>query len=145
MTHFSYNDSDLSTELNQVRLLIEDTNSTSVLFSDEEIEFFISQEANIYGAAAVACESLQAKFAGGVSKTVGKLSIELQQRVAHYKDLAETYKAKSKMKGGIQLFAGGLSESQKDAVNSNTDRVQPDFFRDMMDFPGTGTNQGGST
>lgn len=138
MTHFSYNDSDLSTELNQVRRLIGDVNSTGVLFSDEEIGFYIDQEANIYGAASVACESLQAKFAGGVSKTVGKLSIELQQRVTHYKDLAETYKAKSKMKGGIQLFAGGLSISQKEAERSNTDRVDPSFRRDFMDLPGTG-------
>jgi len=138
MTHFSYNDSDLSTELNQVRRLIGDVNSTGVIFSDEEIGFYIDQEANIYGAASVACESLQAKFAGGVSKTVGKLSIELQQRVTHYKDLAETYKAKSKMKGGIQLFAGGLSISQKEAERSNTDRVDPSFRRDFMDLPGTG-------
>ena len=145
MTHFSYNDSDLSTDLNKVRRLIGDVSSTAGLFSDEEIEFYIAEEANIYGAASVACESLQAKFAGGVSKTVGKLSIELQQRVAHYKDLAETYKAKSKMKGGIQLFAGGLSISQKEAINSNTDRVDPSFFRDMHDFPGTALSEDGST
>ena len=145
MTHFSYNDSDLSTDLNKVRRLIGDVNSTAGLFSDEEIEFFISEEANIYGAAAVACESLSAKFASGVSKTVGKLKINLQQKFDHYEKLSETFKTKSKTKGGIQLFAGGISQAQKDSEESNTDRVAPSFARDFMDFPGTGLSENGST
>ncbi len=145
MTHFSYNDSDLSTDLNKVRRLIGDVSSTAGLFSDEEITFFIDEEANIYGAASVACESLSAKFAEGVSKTVGKLSLELQQKFDHFSDLAETFKTKSKMKGGIQLFAGGLTISGKQTERSDTDRVDPSFRRDMHDFPGTGLDEGSST
>ena len=145
MTHFSYNDSDLSTDLNKVRRLIGDVNSTGVIFSDEEIEFFIDEESNIYGAAATAKKSWAATVATQVSKTVGKLKIELQQKHENLLKDAELLTSKAKTKGGIQLYAGGLSISGKDSENSDTDRVQPDFYRDMMDFPGTETNQGGST
>jgi len=146
VTHFSYNDSDLSTELNQVRRLISDVNSTGPLFSDEEIEFYIDQGSNIYEAASIASLSLKAKFADAVKKTVGKLSIESQQKSEHYGQLAIDYAAKSKVKGGIQLFAGGLSKTQKNTERSDTDRVDPSFRRDFMDFPGTGLSEGdGST
>ena len=143
MTHFSYNDSDLSTDLNKVRRLIGDVNSTNGLFSDEEIEFYIDTESNVFGAASLACVSLSAKFADSVSKTVGKLKIELQQKHDHYKDLAETYKQTSATKGSVQLFAGGLSITGKDAQRADTDRVDPKFTRDMDQFRGTGED--GST
>lgn len=142
---WSYNETDLTTELNQVRLLIQDTSSTGMLMSDEEVTFFIDQGSNIYESANLACISLKAKFADGVSKTVGKLSIELQQKTEHYGQLADTYLTKSKTKGGAQVFAGGLTISGKEAVRSNTDRVDPSFQRDFMDFPGTGLSEGDST
>lgn len=143
MSHGSYNDSDLSTDLNKVRLIIQDTSSTDFKFSDEEITFFISEEANIYGAAASAKESLASKTAEKVSKTVGKLKIELQQQFEHHIEQAKNFRTQSQTKGSSQIFAGGLSVTGKDAQRADTDRVDPKFTRDMDQFPGTG--EGGST
>ena len=143
MTHFSYNDSDLTTDLNKVRLLIQDTSSTDAQFSDEEIGFFIDTESNVHAAARAGCLALAAKTATAVSKTVGKLKIELQQKHEHYIDLANQYKDAAATKGSVQLFAGGLSISGKEAERADTDRVDPKFIRDQDQFPGTG--EGSST
>lgn len=138
MTHFSYNDSDLSTGLNQVRLIIQDTSSTGALFSDEEIQFFIDTESNVFGAVSLAAYTAKAKFAQSVSKTVGKLSIELQQKAEHYGALGDKYALLAQTKGTVQLFAGGLSITGKEAELANSDRVDPKFTRDQDQFPGTG-------
>ncbi|MFA6358710.1 MAG: hypothetical protein WCY09_08665 [Candidatus Omnitrophota bacterium] len=37
-------------------------------------------------------------------------------------------------------YAGGISISDKDTYESNTDRVKPRFYRGMHDFPGTLAN-----
>ena len=138
MTHFSYNDSDLTTDLNQVRLLIQDTSSTDAQFSDEEIGFFIDTESNVHAAARAGCLALAAKTATAVSKTVGELKIELQQKHEHYLSLAAQYKDAAATKGSVQLFAGGLTQSGKEAERADTDRVDPKFIRDQDQFPGTG-------
>lgn len=134
---FSYNSDDLSTTLNQVRRLIGDVNSTSAEFQDEEINFYINQEANIFGAASVACQSLASKYALQVDKRIGELSISASQKYEHYKELTKEYLQKSKAKGLVNVYAGGISKSDKDTQEEDTDRVEPYFTRDLHDFKGT--------
>lgn len=133
---FTYN-SDVSSDLNKVRLLISDTNSTSALFDDAEINTFIALESNIFGAASIACESLAAVYAQKVNKTVGKLKIDLSDKYEHYRGLADKYRGLSKTKGTPQLFAGGISKASKDTYEADTDRVEPSFYRDMHDYDGS--------
>jgi len=73
------------------------------------------------------------------------LKIELQQKHEHYISLAEQYKDTAASKGSVQLFAGGLTKSGKEAERSNTDRVDPKFTRSQDQFPGTGEEGIGST
>ena len=133
---FSYNDADLSTDLNKVRRLINDVNSSSPLFTDEEIGFYIDQDSNIFGAASIACRALATKFATGVSKSVGKLSISLGEKFTHYDALSDKYASLATSKGSPQVFAGAMTKTQKETQVANTDRVDPAFFRDMFDFVG---------
>jgi len=133
---FSYNDADLSTDLNKVRRLINDVNSSSPFFTDEEVGFFIDQDSNIFGAASIACRALATRFASGVSKSVGKLSISLEQKFDHYDALSTQYASLATSKGAPQVFAGALTKTQKNTLESNTDRVEPAFYRDMFDFVG---------
>ena len=145
MSDFSYNSENLTIPLNQVRLIIGDVNSTDAVFCNDEIDFFISEEANIYGASAIAKRAHAAKVFDKVSKTVGKLKIELQQQHEHLLKEAEILDGKSNTKGAPQLFAGGLSISGKEAERADTDRVDPKFTRDQDQFPGTGENSIGGT
>lgn len=76
----------------KVRFLIGDTDSTNELLQDAEITFLFNEwNSNAYLAAAHACDSLAAKFAGKAdnSKSVGDLSISTQfgQQADRYRSL----------------------------------------------------------
>lgn len=131
---FTYSSTNLTTDLAKVRRLIGDTASATAEFTDEEINFYIDTESNIYGAASVACGSLAAKYASKVNKTVGKLKIDASDKYKHFKELSESYKAKAKVKGAPTLYAGGISVADKDSQKADSDRVEPAFYRDMGDY-----------
>jgi len=144
---FSYDDNLLvsstnitATQRNQVRLLIADTNSTDRLFTDDEVSFFVDQEANIYGAASVAAISLQMRFASEADKKVGDLSISLSQKSANFEKLAKIYAKKSEDKGSPQIFMGGATISQKNTDRSNTDLVQSALYKWQNDFTEVSSN-----
>jgi len=142
---FSYNDADLSTDLNKVRRLINDVNSSSPFFTDEEIGFYIESDSNVFGAASIACRALATRFATGVSKSVGKLSISLGEKFEHYDALSEKYASIATSKGAPQVFAGALTKTQKETQIANTDRQAPVFFLEMFDFVGrVGTSDVGN-
>jgi len=133
---FSYNSGDLSTDLNQVRLLINDTDSSNPEFQDEEINFFIDSESNVFGAASVACQALAVKYAQQVDKSVGDLKLSASQKFKHYSELADKYTSSAKTKGTPQVYAGGISVSDKNTQEVDTDRVAPSFERDQFDYVG---------
>lgn len=61
---FTYSSTDLSTVLAQVRLEMGDTDSAAPLFTDEELQRWITARAsNVLLAAADACDALARKFA----------------------------------------------------------------------------------
>jgi hypothetical protein len=127
---FTYSSTALSTDTtSQVRLLIYDTSSGSALFADEEIDWFISANANIYGAASAACKALAARYADKVDKAVGDLRLSLSQKAARYASLASEYAQKSAAYGYCAPFAGGISVASKDTYEQNSDRVVPAFTR----------------
>ena len=131
---FTYFDDNLGTSLNKVRLLIGDINSTDVQFSDDEINFFIDEESNIYGAASVACQALAMKFTPSVDKKVGPLWLEQSQIAAGYKTMAKDFKTKSNQKGSARIYLGGETISNKNIDKADTDVVQPFFKRNQNDF-----------
>ena len=126
-----------NTDLNKVRLLIRDTNSTDVKFEDEEINQFLDLETNVYRAAGLAARTMQALTAEKVSKTVGKLSIQLSDQSKQWGALADEYYTRGKAKGSPRIYAGGISVAAKNTQEADTDRVEPAFARGQHDFPGT--------
>ncbi len=134
---FTYNDADLTTDLNKVRRLVGDVNSTSPEFQDEEMNFFIDEEANIYSAAALACTNLAVRYAQHIDKSLDGFSLSASQKYEHYKELAAEYTAKAKVKGTPQVYSGGISVSDKTTIEADTDIPTPDFYRGQFDYPGS--------
>jgi hypothetical protein len=127
----------IDTDLNKTRLLIRDTNSTNVMFEDEELNQFLGMAANPFGAAGLAARTMQAVNSGKADKTVGELSIKYSGVATAWGKLADELDTKGKTKGSPQLFAGGISASNKLTQEQDSDRVDPAFYRDIFDFPGT--------
>lgn len=139
MGTFTYNSSQASTnDAMFIRLRLGDTSSDDPLLYDEEIAAFLSLEGNRYLAAAVAAESIAAKFSRRSDKHVGKLWVMQSQQAKAYLELAKT------LRGEIGLhvapFAGGISVDDKISTEQDTDRVNPGFTVDQFDNPGLPSN-----
>lgn len=118
----------------QVRLLVGDTDPSARLFTDAEVAWFLSEEPDVYAAAAAAARGLSARFATGVTKQVGDLKISFGERQKHYASLAIALDLRSGARSGT-VFAGGISRTDKDAEEAKTDREPPQFEKGMHDNP----------
>lgn len=117
---------------NQVRFLIQDTNSSRKLVDDQEIDWLLTQEANVYMAAAAACDSLVAK--GGMIKSKSVNDLAITYDVLFYQTLAGNLRGRGA--SGQVPFMGGVSVSDKAAQQADPDAVQPRVFRGFADNSG---------
>ncbi len=132
---WTYDNNPAGSDLSEVRYLVGDTDSTDELVSDEEIAYAVASEANNTMAAVRTARAIASKFARLVTKAVGDLKINYSDRVKHYMDLA-TFLEDSDPAANIPVpYAGGISVSDKDSVEENTDRVNPAFERGQFDNP----------
>jgi hypothetical protein len=124
-------DNTLPSAKDQVRYLIQDTDTAEQLAQDEEISFALSQNGqNVYGAAADCCNALSLGFARRFSFN-DKLIDDNKARAEKYAEMAKDFRAQAKTKRVPNIFAGGLSKSEKQARASDTDAVQPSFTVDL--------------
>ena len=113
-----------------VRLLLKDTSSGSALYSDAEITFFLTHyRNNIWRAASGAAQGLSAREAE--SKSVGDLAIAGFGK--SWRELAAEYRLHAD--SHVSLYAGGISVSDKQDAEADTDRVQPAFTRTLFQNP----------
>lgn len=133
---FTYRGPSFSTR-DQVRYLVQDTDSSDPLLSDDEVGWLLSQYADIRVAASEAAKQIALQFARK-PKIVkeGTVMVDYGARSAQYMALAAQLAQRLAMP-----FAGGISESDKLAREQDTDRVQPTFTRDQDQYPGTWTRQ----
>ncbi len=137
---WTYNTSVLNTDpMTQVRFLVGDTDTTDQLVQDEEINFILTQEAGTYRSAAQVCIGIAAKFGRQAQRTVGSLSISANQKHEQYKALAQDLRRRANL--STTFYAGGLTQSGKDSVNSDDDRVVPFATKDMHTPPGNTPNE----
>ena len=139
-TDFSYSQNPALATSDQVRLLIGDTDTAKKNFTDAEISWFLTEEpGSVYLAAALAAETLAAKYAGKVDKQVGDLKISNSQLGTHYTDLAKRLRSRNSSSKG-RVYAGGISIADKDAERERSDRVKPAISIGMNDHPGSKQN-----
>ena len=115
-----------------VRLLIGDmsTSTGSEVFADNEVEWFVANHPNTYLAASAAVTSIigstRATTLGGLmSKSVGDLKEDY--RTVSITDLMQSKAKQLRMQGvrRVAPYAGGISQSDKTTVESDSDRVAP--------------------
>lgn len=121
---------DFDTDRDQVRFFMGDTDTTDQLISDEEIAFAVTEEGNLYEAAATLCEALAAEFARKVNRQVGDLRLSSEQQFEHYLELAGKLRRRASTKS-TNVLAPSISIADKNAAENDTDRVRPSFTRDL--------------
>ena len=127
---YSYSGDPGASSKDAVRFATGDVDLSDQQLSDEEIAYLLVQRGDVLNAAVAACHRLAAKYSRLVSRAVGDLRIEHQQRRQAYMELARTLRAEGAI-GGIVPYAGGISLADKETDEDDTDRVQPFFTREL--------------
>ena len=126
----------LPDERDQVRLIVSDADRTNFLMHDEEIDFFLGQEPNIYWTAAAVANTMITRLSGAFleDQKVGETRIRAK-RINELKLLIDQWRARG---AAHQLpSAGGIFRDEQRALDQNENILANDFFRGMNDFPGT--------
>lgn len=128
----------ITTELDQIRLEIQDNVSTAQLLQDDEITYIMTVEANFWGACARCCEIISRNFLRKADVRVGRGGTMLNYSTAakQYADMAAAFR-----KRAIALnppWCGGTSISDKLSLAADSDTVQPLFTKGQGANPWVG-------
>ena len=117
----------------ELKLIIGDlsTSSSGELLKSAECTYFINTYGSARAAAPHAARAVAAMFADQVAKSVGDLQLSAQQKFQQYSTLATSLERQSALRA--VPYAGGISRSDKDSVEADTDRVVPSFTVGMHD------------
>lgn len=115
----------------QVRFLVQDIHTARQLFEDEEIDWAVSTEENVYTAAASLCDVLVSRANGVKSKKISDFSIIYD--IGFYETRGAMLRARG---AGHQMpYAGGISSNDKQAQRNDPDWVAPSFARNLDENP----------
>ena len=129
---FTYSGDPTTSTRNKVRFLINDTTATDVLFSDEELDYLITEwGTNVYEISRAACETLVSRFsrlADSTSKSVGDISVSesYTAKSKQYQDLANSFLDRKLRKAPPTMWA------KTDALKSTDDKTTSDFNTDFV-------------
>lgn len=132
-----------ASDLDQLRFTIGDTDTTDQQLTDEELNYLLTDRGSVAGAAVSALHALIAKYTRLVDQRTGDIDIKYSQLLQGYRDLL----AQITSVGGLasivpdNIYAGGISESDKETVEQDTDRVAPQFSLGMHDNPTTNPDE----
>lgn len=128
---WSYGGDPGANDTDAVRFLIQDTTDAGHFLEDEEITWLLTQEVNVYMAAARGADLVAGRSHNVKAKKVGDLSITFGSET--WKALAEWLRGRG---SGYQIpTAGGISVSGKRSLREDSDSVAPEFFRDLHRDP----------
>lgn len=134
---WTYSGNPADSDRDKVRFLVFDTDTNEQLLSDEEIAWLLTEQTNIYLAAANAAEAIAAKFAKDITRSAVGLSANVGNRAQFYLELANKLRDQvGTTNKRAEVFAGGLTISGKDTLDSDSDAVQPGFKIGEFDWDG---------
>jgi len=125
----------LTNDIGKVRFLIGDNIAADAFLADDEITYLLTLHPNVRSASVEACKAIAARMSREADKSIGDLSLSYSQRATAYLTLAKELQASAA--GVISAYCGGISISDKLAVEADTDRVPPRFSTGMMSDSGS--------
>lgn len=141
--NWTYSGDPSSSLRDAVRFLIRDTDEANAKVSDEEIAWLLTQNNDdVYSAAIYAADNVATYFSNQIrTKTVGALSITYAATATEYRLLAKDLRLRRIRFGAFIPYSGGISKSDKETNESDTDWSKPAFSRGMHDYPGNDTSE----
>lgn len=136
---FEYSGDPATSNKDAMRFLIGDTVEANALYQDEELEWLLTQESNIYLASAVACETVASRFrALAQSKSVGGLSISYGDRASQYAEQGRLLRVQAQELSDVPvpIWTAG-SKAEKELRTEDDDANLTDVTIGIHDNPGT--------
>ena len=135
---FTYSGDPTTSTRNKVRFLLNDTDSTDVLFSDEELAYLITEWVDTYEICRAACETLVSRvnrLADSTSKSVGDISVSQSYtaKAKQYQDLANSFLARRLRKTPPTVWAN--ADALKNSVDRTVTDYNTEFWVGQMDNP----------
>lgn len=141
----SYSGDPSTSALDATRWLLGDTNVADALVTDAEINFSLSGGNDPYSAAALCAEALAAKFSSEVSYNADGVSIDTSILADQYRALALQLRLSKKFANqAASPYVGGISQSDKDRVAGEDDRVGAQFGIGFQDNRQAGADTRGA-
>lgn len=131
---WSYNGNIRYNFKDQVRFLIGDIDESNQLIQDEIIDYYLEEKNNdVLEVCYVLSMSLYNRFSKLVNISVGKSSISYSDRAKNYYNLMGKFESEIKSNKNLNCvpYAGGISVSDKESNESNSDNVEPKFYKSM--------------
>jgi hypothetical protein len=123
-----------NSQIDEMRLLIGDTDCANPCLLDSELQFFVSEAGSTAYGSVLAAEACAAKCASQVDVATGAVRKTLSQKFAQYKLVVKNLKARADEIGGAPVFTA-LTKSDKRADLLDADLVQPNFRLKQDDNP----------
>lgn len=131
---WTYSGDPTTTTRDELRYLIQDTDTDHQQFSNEELAYLLTEHSDDPNVAAVhACETLIAKYARLADKSVGDLSISYSQIGKQYESLLKQVRRRAAA-ASMTPWLGGRDITDKDSNEADSSLVQPAFKRGLMDW-----------
>ena len=137
--HWHYSGDPSTSNRDNVRFRVGDTDITDGLVSDEEIDFALTESSSVYAAAAFVCDHIAARFSReadkSVSASVGQsVTHHLSQRAAAFRALAKALRQEGSAATVGAPYCGGISIADKADNEEDSDIVQPFFKRGQYEY-----------
>lgn len=125
---WTYTEDPLNVPVDELRLLIGDTNSFDPQLQDAEVEYFLSRYPSINQASIAAVTNLIAKYSRLADETTAELSIKWSQKALAYRRLKEDLSDSINSSSSAAVpWAGGISNSDISTRRSDSDRFDESF------------------
>lgn len=122
----------------QVRFLLADVSTSTAHLQDEEIDFLLSQYPSPIVAASHGASIVAARYASyPEAKTVDGLTISYGDMTKRWNSLAASLSNEAGRTAAMSIYAGGISRSDKEQQEADSDWEKPFASLGMHDYPGT--------
>lgn len=128
---WTYSSNPSTSAKDKIRFLVGDTDPNEPLITDEEIEWILSLQPDIYVAASMTALAISAKFARLADKEVGELRVSLSQKAEQYKELSQMLLKMRRTTSYPDIYAGGIEIESEDEEDPNLNR--PYFRRGLFE------------
>ena len=134
---WSYSGNPADSALDAVRFLTGDTDTNDQLLDDEEIKWTNNQVTGsdtattaLYEVSYRCMVAIASKFSRLADQSVGDLKVDMFQKATNAREQAALLKQQALREGNTPVpYAGGISVSDKEIDQENSDIVQPYFSR----------------